>query len=67
MVIPVHLRDRVEGGLGQDHELIEEMIDSQERVVEGRFQKFVISWANLSLDPKYFLRLLVPVRVELGD
>jgi hypothetical protein len=66
MVIPVHLRDRIKGGFGEDQELIEEMIDSQERVVEGRFQKFVISRADLSLDPNHFLLLLVPVWVELG-
>lgn len=66
MVIPVHLRDRIKGGLGEDQELIEEMIDSQERVVEGRLQKFVISRADLSLDPNHFLLLLVPVWVELG-
>ena len=66
MVIPVHLRDRIKGGLREDQELIEEMIDSQERVQERRFQKFVISRADLSLDPKHFLLLLVPVRVELG-
>ena len=65
MVIPVHLRDRIKGGFREDQELIEEMIDSQERIVEGRFQKFVISGADLPLDPKHFLLLLVPVWVEL--
>ena len=65
MVIPVHLRDRIKGGLREDQELIEEMIDSQERVQERRFQKFVISRADLPLDPKHFLLFLVPVWVEL--
>jgi hypothetical protein len=67
VVVPVHLRDRIKGGFREDQELIEEMIDSQERVVEGRFQKFVISRADLSLYPKHFFLLLVPVRVDLGD
>ena len=67
MVVPVQLRDRIEGGLGEDQEVMEEVVDCQEGVVEDGFQEFIISRGDLALDPKHFLLLLIPVRVELGN